>query len=194
MMRRALRLLVLAGIALVLAAAPALRAEEIIVEDVFITPVEEGYALSADFAFAINPRLEEALANGLSLFFLVEFRMERSRWYWFSERTLTRTQRVRLSYHALLRQYRVSTGTLSQSFATLDEARRSLARVRNWPIAERGQLSLDTSYDCYLRMRLDVSQLPKPFQLTSLGNRDWVLASEWKRWRFTPTREREAQR
>lgn len=194
MIRSVLRLVGLVGIALAIAAAAQVRAEEIVVEDVFISAVDEGYALSADFAFAINPRLEEALANGLTLYFVVEFQMERSRWYWFNERTANRTQRIRLWYHALTRQYRVSTGALSRSYATLEEARRGLSRVRGWVIAERGQLGMDTTYDCYLRMRLDVSQLPKPFQLTSLGNRDWTLASDWKRWRFTPSRDQEAHR
>jgi hypothetical protein len=31
-------------------------------------------------------------------------------------------------------------------------------------------------------MRLDVTQLPKPFQLNALTSRDWNLASEWRRW------------
>jgi hypothetical protein len=31
-------------------------------------------------------------------------------------------------------------------------------------------------------MRLDLTQLPKPFQVSALTNRDWDLASEWRRW------------
>jgi hypothetical protein len=186
---RILRALAVWAVLLVAAWPPTAVADEIVVEDVFIRQTEEGHALSADFAFAINARLEEALQNGLTLYFLIEFQLERPRWYWFNDRTSERTQRIRLWYHALTRQYRVSTGALSQSFASLDEARRALARVRNWIVAERGVLANDTTYDCYLRMRLDVSQLPKPFQLTTLGNREWTLASEWKRWQYTPRRE-----
>jgi hypothetical protein len=29
-------------------------------------------------------------------------------------------------------------------------------------------------------MRLDTSQLPKPFQVNALTNRDWTLASDWR--------------
>ena len=75
------------------------------------------------------------------------------------------------------------------SFASLEEAERALSRVRSWQIAERGQLVTDAVYEAYLRMRLDVSQLPKPFQLSILSNRGWTLASEWKRWRYSPARE-----
>jgi hypothetical protein len=31
-------------------------------------------------------------------------------------------------------------------------------------------------------MRLDTAQLPKPFQVSALANREWNLASGWKRW------------
>jgi len=33
-------------------------------------------------------------------------------------------------------------------------------------------------------MRLDVTQLPKPFQVNALTSREWNLASEWRRWPF----------
>jgi hypothetical protein len=31
-------------------------------------------------------------------------------------------------------------------------------------------------------MRLDLSQMPKTFQVNALANRDWNLSSEWARW------------
>jgi hypothetical protein len=31
-------------------------------------------------------------------------------------------------------------------------------------------------------MRLDTAQLPKPFQVSALANREWTLASPWRRW------------
>jgi len=37
-------------------------------------------------------------------------------------------------------------------------------------------------YEAAIRMRLDVSQLPKPFQINALASRDWNLSSEWFRW------------
>jgi hypothetical protein len=37
-----------------------------------------------------------------------------------------------------------------------------------------------------VRLRLDTSQLPKPFHLTALGSREWNIASEWHRWTVTP--------
>ena len=34
-------------------------------------------------------------------------------------------------------------------------------------------------------MRLDINQLPRPFQIAALGNKDWNLASDWKVWQAT---------
>ena len=40
-------------------------------------------------------------------------------------------------------------------------------------IAEPGALAKGTSYAAELRMRLDTSQLPRPFQVSAVGSRDW---------------------
>lgn len=34
-------------------------------------------------------------------------------------------------------------------------------------------------------MQLDISQLPRPFQISALGNKDWALSSDWKLWNVT---------
>jgi hypothetical protein len=41
-------------------------------------------------------------------------------------------------------------------------------------------------YQAAVRMRLDVSQLPKPFQITAFGSREWNLSSDWHRFAVTP--------
>jgi hypothetical protein len=35
------------------------------------------------------------------------------------------------------------------------------------------------SYEAQVRMRLDVNQLPKPFQVNAITSREWSLASDW---------------
>lgn len=177
-MTRALRtLFATAALASAVAAA-----EEIEVRAAHLAASVEGIMLNADFALDLTPRLEEALAQGVPLYFLVEFECYRPRWYWLDERIGSATLSVRLSFHALTRTYRLSTGALHQSFATLDEALRALGRVREWLVLPPGVLRPGTAYNAYVRMRLDITQLPKPFQLSALANRDWTLASAWKRW------------
>lgn len=161
-------------------------AAEIDVRNIQLLANEEGsYALSADFSVDFNPRLEEAVSKGLALHFLAEFELTRPRWYWFDEKVVRASQTWRLTYHALTRQYRLSTGALHQSFTSLDEALRVLSRLRNWTVIERDRVSVGEQFEASLRFRLDTTQLPKPFQIEALSNRDWVLGSEWKRWLYT---------
>jgi hypothetical protein len=176
------RIAFLARLALLLASLAAChaRADEIEVRDVSLRPTEEGLVLDADFAFELTPRLAEVVANGVPLYFRVEFELIRRRWYWFDDTTAVRRLQVRLSYHALSRQYRLSTGLLQQNFATLEEALNVLKRVRNWLVVERS-VPLSGDYEAAVRMRHDVSLLPKPFQLSALTARDLHLDSAWHR-------------
>lgn len=169
---------------LALAFVPALAvAAEIDIASPQLVAGDDGYVLSADFRLELTPRLEEAVTKGVVLYFVAEFELTRERWYWLDEKLSTRSLTYRLSYHALTRQYRLSTGGLHQSFATLSEAVQVLARLRNWLVIERGdKVKPGETYDAALRLRLDVNQLPRPFQITALGNKDWNLASDWKVW------------
>jgi hypothetical protein len=175
-------------IALACCAALAARADEIDVLDARLAASEEGLLLSADFAFDLGPRLSEAVANGVPLFFVVEFELTRPRWYWFDENAASRSTQLRLSYHALSRQYRLSTGPLHQNFTTLEDALDILRRMRNWQVLERSVALGASSYEAAVRMRLDQAQLPRPLQLSALTNREMRLESPWKRFIFLPPR------
>lgn len=174
----------------VLALLPVLAlAVEIEIANPQITASEDGFVVSADFGFDLNERLEEAVSRGVVLYFVTEFEMTRPRWYWLDEKVVSRSQTQRLSYHALTRQYRLSRGGLHQSFDTLSEALRVLSRLRNWLVVdgrgEKAGVQAGDTYMAALRMRLDINQLPRPFQISALGNRDWSLASDWKVWQAT---------
>ena len=172
---------------LALLAAGAARADTIEVRDVVLRAVEEGLVLDADFEFELTPRLAEVVANGVPLYFRVEFELTRSRWYWFDERAASRVLQMRLSYHALSRHYRLSAGMqperfmLQQNFATLEEALKVLKRVRSWLVVARAAGLSRADYDAAVRMRLDTTLLPKPFQLSALTSRELHLESPWKR-------------
>lgn len=149
-----------------------------------VVPSEEGYVVNADIDLDLNPRLVEAVNRGVSLYFTAEFLIERDRWYWFDAVLAERTLNYRLSYNALTRSYRLSVGSLHQSFESLEAAVRTMIRIRNWQIAPVNALEVGTSYNASLRFQLDTSLLPKPFQVTAFGSRDWDLGTDWLRWTF----------
>ena len=146
------------------------------------------YYLEGNFEVELTSTLEDALNKGLPLHFIVEFELIRPRWYtlylW-NKSVLEFEQHYRLSYNALTRQYRLSLGALQQNFDTLNEALALMGRLRPRFLADADLLDQGKVYEAAIRMRLDVSQLPKPFQINALASRDWNLASEWFRWTLT---------
>ena len=177
--------LLLAALAWLMPVLPAC-AEGILVRDASLVAAEEGYYLEADFEISLNATLEEALNKGVPLYFLLEFEVIRPRWYWLDDKVVNTQQQYRLAYNALTRQYRLGVGAFFQNFNELSEALAFLNRVRRRQVLELGMLSRGSVYSAAVRMRLDVSQLPKPFQLNALASRDWNLSSDWHRWSVKP--------
>ena len=146
-------------------------------------PDGDGIALYAQFDFELPKALEDAVNRGIALYFAVDFELYRSRWYWFDKKIVDRTLSYRLTYSPLTRQYRLARGTLGQPFDSLGEALTTLRRVRGWKVIDKGVVRADEDMKDYrgqVRLRLDVSQLPKPFQVNALTNSDWTLASDWR--------------
>ena len=158
-------------------------ADGIQVKQARLESIEETQVLNADFETHLSPILEEALNKGVALHFIMELELFRMRWYWFDQKVLTIQQEYKLSYHALTRQYRLTIGSLYQNFSDLGSAMRILSRVRNLSVIENASLiKKSDKYEAALRLRLDVSQLPKPFQVNALTSKDWHLESDWYRW------------
>ncbi len=160
---------------------PGLHAAPIEITHQKIEASEEGYRLAASFAFDLNRGLEDALANGISLYFTTELTLTRPRWYWLDEQAVVARQTVRLSYNALTRQYFAGlVGSVQQSFNTLDDALFLLRRPSRWLVAGKGVLKSGEQYHGALRMSLNLEYMPKPFQVNALNNSDWRLSSDKK--------------
>ena len=170
------------------AAVTTTRADTILARSAELRLEEDWYVLDADFELMLNPTLEEAVGRGVPLYFAIEFELQRPRWYWLDETVTQVSFSYRLSYNALTRLYRLSSGTSAfyQNFATIEEAQRVISRVRGRKVVEKAWLFKGWRYDAAARLRLDTAQLPKPFQISALTSRDWNLQSEWLRWSFVP--------
>lgn len=172
---------------LLLCVAAGARAEAAIqVRDAELNLVEESYHLKAEFELNFSQALEDALSKGVPLNFTVEFELSRPRWYWLDEIISSHQQQVRISYHALTKQYRLQAHEQQKTFATLSELKSELGRIQEWRVVERSQLKKRYSYEARLRMRLDLSQLPKPLQVNALTSKDWSMESEWYQWILNP--------
>lgn len=170
--------------AVLLATAAVAQAGSIEAQQAALTPTDDGYALSAEFAIDLGPRIEEALSRGLPLYFNLEFELTRPRWYWANEHVAGRRLEYRLAHNTLTRQYRLSVGSLHQNFASLSEALRVISRVAALHVVDKAALKAGETYSAALRLALDRGQLPKPLQVDALANRDWQVDAKVLRWQF----------
>jgi hypothetical protein len=147
--------------------------------------IDDKYALYSDFDLNLNAVLEEALNKGVPLTFLVEFQVTSPRKYWFDDEIVTQSYRVSLSYHALSRQYLINKNNHQLSFSTLQQAKETLSRIKDWSVLDKSLLKKGEIYQAALRVRLDQSKLPKPLQVEASGSEDWNLVSD--RYHWTPS-------
>lgn len=149
-----------------------------------LVAVDTFYVINAALTLNNQQHLQEMVESGLSLPFQLEFVLTRARWYWLDEKLAERSINYRLSYHALTRQFRLSIGSIHRNFSNFEDALHAMLTLRNWTVMDGNRLHDNETYDAALRMRLDVSQLPKPFQVSALGSRDLNLSTGWIRWDF----------
>jgi len=174
----------------------AAAAEGIVINKAESRLTEEGYQLSADFDIQLSETVETALKHGVTLYFVSELAVNRSRWYWLETDVARDEQVAKLSYNALTQQYRITHGSLFQSFHELKDALVVLGHQIAPPVPIAlldkkggGYFSrlLKKGSDCctaFAQMRLDVTRLPKPLQVNALTNEDWNLKSEPHRWQI----------
>jgi Domain of unknown function (DUF4390) len=124
----------------------------------------------------LGAAIEDALQRGVPMYFTAQASVYRSRWYWRDERLARGTRTWRLTYQPLTASWRLSTGGLSQGYASLAEALAQLSRVTGWALLEGERLESGERYYVEFSFRLDNSQLPQPMQI-DLGG-DWKLGVE----------------
>jgi hypothetical protein len=161
-------------------------AEGIKIKSFELERVDGDWLLNATFQIELSPGLEDAVQKGVVLYFQTEFDLTRSRWYWFDDKSVLAQRQARLSYQPLTQQYRIASEGFTFSAQTISEALQAVGSVGGWRVID-SQLDASKSYTASLRMTLDLSKLPKPFQVNALNNRDWNVSSDWMRIPFLPT-------
>jgi hypothetical protein len=161
-------------------------AEGIKIKSFELERVDADWLLNATFKIELSPGLEDAVQKGVVLYFQTDFDLTRSRWYWFDEKSAVSQRQARLSYQPLTQQYRISSEGFTFSAQTISEALQAVGSVGGWRVIDNNQLDASKSYIASLRMALDLSKLPKPFQVNALNNREWNVSSDWVRIPFSP--------
>lgn len=145
---------------------------------------EDGIQLSAAVRFDVVGVVEDALAKGIPMYFVAEASILQDRWYWYDKKVASAARHMRLSYQPLTRRWRLQVSSapiggtglsLGQTFDTRDEALAAVQRISNWKIADAADIEADARHSVEFRFRLDVSQLPRPFQIGAVGQSEWSI-------------------
>lgn len=142
--------------------------------------------LSAQLQFELPAAVEDALLKGIPMVFVMNADILRERWYWSDKRQAAAVRSFRLAYQPLTRRWKlnVTSGLLSsgsvglalnQSYDSLPLALAAIKRVSKWTIADVNDLDPAQKYKVEFRFRLDLTQLPRPFQIGMLGQNDWEV-------------------
>jgi len=149
----------------------------------------EALYLSGRMEIFPDPVVEEALIKSVPLYFVWQADVYRERWYWTDRRITSVTRTLRLAYQPLTRRWRVSLSNdaavnaggaglqyaLHQNYDSLADALAGVARVTRWKIADATRLPSDENHRVEFAFRLDLSLLPRPFQI-GLGNQPgWTI-------------------
>ena len=125
-------------------------------------------------------------ARGVPLYFVWQADVTRSRWYWADKRLVSAVRVLRLAYQPLTRRWRLNvssepishagvSSSLSQNFDSLQEALSVIRRQTGWKVADMADIDLESRQYVAYRFKLDVSQLPRPFQIAAGNQADWRL-------------------
>lgn len=144
-------------------------------------------SVSSRFRTDLPDQLKEALRQGVPLNFTLSWQlsapsMQAYRFKFDQLLSSDNTIHYKLSFHPLTNRYRVTVGTFSTEYDTLDTALRGIGAVANWKVLSKGALGSVAAKDvkAEVRLLLSTAKLPKPFQINALTSKNWHLDSGWK--------------
>jgi len=142
--------------------------------------------VSASVVFELPGVVEDALLKGIPLFFMLEADLLQERWYWSDKRVAGVQRQLRLAYQPLTRRWRVNATTapggdssqglaLSQNFDRLADALATVKKISRWKVSDLSESEASAKYRVEFRFRLDLGQLPRPFQIGAIGQSEWDI-------------------
>jgi len=142
--------------------------------------------LHVSLKLELGPSVEEALAKGVAVYFVAEAELMRDRWYWYDRRLGQASRYYRLAYQPLTRQWRLQVSSeplhaggavsvIAQGFDSLQAALDVVRRQSGWKLADASEIDPEARQYVSYRFRIDLSQLPRPFQIGVSSQPEWNL-------------------
>jgi hypothetical protein len=179
----------LLGAALLPAAAQTPANTAVEVTELRLERTDGALLLQSSLRLDLSSTVEDALQKGMPIYFVTEVELMRDRWYWYDKKVGNATRHYRLAYQPLTRKWRLNVSrdpigavglasSLSQTFETLPEALSAIRRTVNWKLADLSDIEIDNKLTLSFKFRLDVSQLPRPFQMMAGSQAEWNLSAQ----------------
>jgi hypothetical protein len=174
---------------LVLLAPQAVRADppQVLFQQLQRNP--DSLLLTVRLDLAPTRAVEDVLLRGVPLYFVWQADVYRQRWYWTDKRVTGAQRTWRLAYQPLTRRWRLSlangaTGgsgaslqyALHQNYDSLEDALAVIGRVTRWRVADSSELEPDVRHRVEWRMQLELSLLPRPFQIGVANQPAWNVS------------------
>jgi hypothetical protein len=165
---------------------PALVQAGVEMEQIRLERQDTELLLHVHLKLEVGPAVEEALTKGMPVHFVAEAELLRDRWYWYDRKLAQVSRYYRLAYQPLTRLWRLQVSSepiyaagagssIAQTFEHLQDALDVVRRQSGWKLAESADLSPEARQYVLYRFRLDLSQLPRPFQIGAGNQPDWSL-------------------
>jgi hypothetical protein len=142
------------------------------------------YILSADITYHLSKNAQEALQNGVPLFWVVRVKISQHRPVLWDKTLVEIAIRYRLQYLALLNMYRVrnENNGLINNFSTLAAAMDLMSKIRGVQLINKAALSHEKLYFAAIKVEFDREALPLPLRPITYLNPQWYLSSDWTVW------------
>lgn len=156
-------------------------------EQLRLERLDNALVLHASLKLDLSGPVEDALLKGVPLHFVAEAELMRDRWYWYDHKLGQVSRHYRLAYQPLTRQWRLQMASepiaagmagssIAQTFDSLAAALELVRRQSGWKLAEAAETDADARQYVNYRFRLDMSQLPRPFQIAAGNQADWGMS------------------
>ena len=154
------------------------------VRTAYLTVDEGVYQLNARTEYPVNEEIRTALTDGVTLYFDLEARVERSRRLWLDATVVEFTLRRELSWHAVRERYVVRDLAHGEQefYLTLEQALQAIGIVTDTPIVTEPQLAPDASYEISVRASMRRGSMPDALRTLIWWSDSWHRRTDWVTW------------
>jgi hypothetical protein len=142
------------------------------------------FELNVRTEYPVTDEIRSALTDGVTLYFDLEARVERSRRLWIDATLVELTLRRELSWHAVRERYVVRDVLRGEQdfYTTLEHALEAVGTVDGFPVVTEPQLDVDASYEMSVRASMRRGSMPDALRTLFWWSDGWHRNTDWYTW------------